>query len=89
MQMKLPVPTYSQEIKEINCTISCKEIMDDITTPKQGNTNRKYEKPKWIVSLEINIERIRTEIAHVQVIINCKNKGKFTKHQNTILHRLV
>ena len=62
--------------------------MDDITTPKQENTNRKQEKPKWIVNLENNIERIRTEIAHVQVIINCKNKGKFTIHRNTILHRL-
>ena len=80
-------------LREINCTIysiaiSCKEIMDDITTPKQENTNRKQEKPKWIVNLENNIERIRTEIAHVQVIINCKKKGKFTKRQNTILHRL-
>ena len=80
-------------LREINCTIysiaiSCKEIMDDITTPKQENTNRKQEKPKWIVNLENNIERIRTEIAHIQVIINCKKKGKFTKRQNTILHRL-
>ena len=67
-------------LKEINCTIysiaiSYKEVVDDITTPKQGNTNRKQEKPKWIVNLENNIERIRTEIARVQVIINCKNKG--------------
>ena len=62
--------------------------MDDITTPKQENTNRKEEKPKWNVNLENNIERIRTEIAHVQVTLNCKNKGKFTKRQNTILHRL-
>ena len=67
-------------LKEINCTIysiaiSYKEVVDDITTPKQGNTNRKQEKPKWIVNLENNIERIRAEIAHVQVIINCKNKG--------------
>ena len=60
----------------------------DITTPKQGTTNQKHEKPKWIVNLENNIERIRTEIAHVQVIKSCKDKGKFTKHQNTILHRL-
>ena len=57
-------------LREINCTIysiaiSCKEIMDDITTPKQENTNRKQEKPKWIVNLENNLERIRTEIAHV------------------------
>ena len=63
--------------------------MDDITTPKQGNTNRKQEKPKWIVNLKNNVETIRTEIAHVQVIINYKKKGKFTKHQNTILHRLI
>ena len=62
--------------------------MDDITTPKQENTNRKQEKPKWIVNLENNIERIRKEIAHVVFIINCKKKGKFTKRQNTILHRL-
>ena len=27
-------------------------------------------------------------MAHVQVIIKCKNKGKFMKHQNTILQRL-
>ena len=79
-------------LKEINCTIysiaiSCKEIIDDITTPKQGNKS-KTRNPKWIVKLENNIERIRTEIAHVQVIINCKNKAKFTKHRNTILHQL-
>ena len=73
-------------LREINCTIysiaiSCKEIMDDITTPKQENTNRKQEKPKWIVNLENNIERIRKETAHVVVIISCKKKGKFTpKH---------
>ena len=72
-------------LREINFTIysiaiSCKEIMDDITTPKQENTSRKQEKTKCIVNLENNIERIRTEIAHIQVIINCKNKGKFTKH---------
>ena len=55
--------------------------MDDITTPKQENTNRKQEKPKWIVNLENNIERIRKETAHVVVIISCKKKGKFTpKH---------
>ena len=38
-------------VREINCTIysiaiSCKEIMDDIATRKQENTNRKQEKPK-------------------------------------------
>ena len=60
--------------------------MDDITTPKQGNPNRKQEKPKWIVNLKNNIERIRTEIANIEVIKNCKNKEKFTKHKNTILH---
>ena len=62
--------------------------MDDIATPIQGNTNQKQEKPKWIVNLESNIERIKAEISHVHVIINCKNRRKFTKHQNTILNRL-
>ena len=51
----------------------------DITIPKQGTINRKQEKLKWIINLENNIERIRTETAHIQVIINCKYKGKFTK----------
>ena len=79
----------SISLREINGTIysiaiSCKEIMDDITTLKQENTNWKHEKPKWNVNLENNIERIRTEIAHVQVIIICKNKGKLKKHQNTM-----
>ena len=49
--------------------------MDDITTPKQKNTNRKQDKPVWIANLENNIERLRTYIAHVQVIIKFKNKG--------------
>ena len=80
-------------LREINCTIysiaiSCKEIMDDIATSKRENTNRKQEKLKWIVNLENNIDRIRIDVAHVQVTINCKNKGKFTKQQNTILRRL-
>ena len=60
--------------------------MDDITTPKQENRNRKQEKTKWIINFENNIKRLRTEIVHVQVIINCKNKGKFMKHQNTMVH---
>ena len=72
-------------LREINFTIysiaiSCKEIMDNITTPKKEHTSRKQEKTKCIVNLENNIERIRTEIAQIQVIMNCKNKGKFTKH---------
>ena len=80
-------------LREINCTIystafSSKEIMNDVSTHKQKNGNRKQEKPKWIVNFENNIERLKTVIIHVQVIINCKNKGKFTKHQKTILHRL-
>ena len=62
--------------------------MDDITTPKQENTNQKQEKPKWILNLEKNVERIRTEIALVLVIINWQNKGKFIKQQKSILHRL-
>ena len=75
--------------QEINCTIfSCKEIIDHITTFKKENRNWKQEKPKWIVNLESDIERLRTEIAHVQVIITFENKGKFAKHQNTILHQL-
>ena len=60
--------------------------MDDITTPKQENRNRKQEKTKWIINFGNNIKRLRTEIVHVQVIINCKNKGKFMKHQNTMVH---
>ena len=85
--------TENISVREINCTIysiaiSYKEIMDDITTSKQENGNRKQEKPKQIVNLENDVERIRTEIAYVQVIINCKNKEKFKKHQNTMLHRL-
>ena len=60
--------------------------MDDITTPKQENRNRKQEKTKWIINFENNIKRLRTEIVHVRVIINCKNKGKFMKHQNTMVH---
>ena len=59
--------------------------MDDITTPKQGNANRKQEKPKWIANLKNNIERIRTEIANIQVIKNYKNKENFTKDQLSVL----
>ena len=62
--------------------------MDDMTSLKQENRNQKQGKPKLFVNLENNIKRLKTEIAHVQVIINCKNKEKFMKHQNIILHRL-
>ena len=45
-------------LREINCTIysiaiSCKEIMDDITTPKQENTNRKQENQNGLSTLKI------------------------------------
>ena len=54
MQIKLPVPTYSQlrtsQLEKLtvqySIAISYKEIMDDITTSKQENGNRKQEKPK-------------------------------------------
>ena len=61
--------------------------MDDITTPKQGNTNRKQEKPKWIVNLKNNVETIRN--CPCSGYYKLQKERKFTKHQNTILHRLI
>ena len=45
-------------LRETNCriysiAISCKEIMDDITTPKQENTNRKQENQNGLSTLKI------------------------------------
>ena len=47
----------------INCTlyciaISCKEVFNDISTPEQQN--KTFDRPKWFVNLEKNIERLRT-----------------------------
>ena len=50
--------------------------------------NKKYNKPKWIVNLENSIDRIRREIAHTQVVIECKITKQYTKHQTFLLHRL-
>ena len=36
--------------------------MDDRATPKQENRNQKQEKPKWIVNLENNIQKLRIKI---------------------------
>ena len=58
---------------EINCTIysiaiSCKELNNDVSTTEK----RKNEPPKWITSIENNINRIRKLIARIQVVIKCK-----------------
>ena len=50
--------------------------------------NKKYNKPKWIITLENSIERVRREIAHTQVVTECKNTKQSTKHQTSLLHRL-
>ena len=68
----------------MNCTIyciaiSCKEIINDL--PAGEIQNKKYNKPKWIVNF-------RREIAHTQVVIECKNTKLHTKHQTSLLHRL-
>ena len=74
----------------INCTIyciavSCKEIINDLPTEEIQN---KYNKPTWIINLENSNDRIRREIAHTQVVIECKNTKLHTKHQTSLLHRL-
>ena len=58
---------------EINCTIysiaiSCKELNNGVSTTEK----RKNEPPKWITSIENNINRIRKLIARIQVVIKCK-----------------
>ena len=63
--------------------------MDDITKPKQENTNRKQETPKWIVNLKNHAERIRTDIVHIQVIINWKTKQNFFSKTTELFLKVV
>ena len=74
-------------ISTIYCiTILCKEIINDLPTGEMRN--KRYNQPKWIVNFENSIERFRREIAHTQVVIECKNTKQSTKHQASLLHRL-
>ena len=50
--------------------------------------NKKYNKLKRIGNLENSIKRIQREIAHTQVVIECKNTKQHPKHQTSLLHRV-
>ena len=82
-------------LKTINCTtnstiycitVSCKEIISDL--PTKEIQNKKYNKPKWIVNFENSIKIVWREIAHTQVVSECKTTKQSTKHQPSLLHRL-
>ena len=66
-----------------------------ITIPEQQGKlkeNRSFDqrnnKPEWQVQLEQKIEAIRKRLAFIDVILKCKQEGKFTKHQQTIEQKL-
>ena len=51
------------------------------------NANR-HVKPGWQIQLEQQISSYRRRQAFVDLILNCKKEGKYTKHQCNIEHKL-
>ena len=51
------------------------------------NANRNV-KPGWQIQLEQQITSYRQRLAFVDLILNCKKEGKYTKHQRNIEHKL-
>ena len=50
--------------------------------------DQRNNKPGCQVQLEQKIEAIRKRLAFIDVILKCKQEGKFTKHQRTIEQKL-
>ena len=48
------------------------------------NASRKSTKPKWLIQLEVSINNVRKQIGQLTTVIECLNKGMFTKHQNRL-----
>ena len=70
---------------EINVTlyaaaVSVKQYTDDLKQIKYEPI-RKNSAPGWIKKLEHSIERIRKEIAQLNVMIECKKTNTYSKHQ--------
>ena len=70
------VAVYSAAVTVLQSFNKLKEHKD--TTAKQVST------PKWIQNIDSKINSIRRKIAHLRLIIKCKQNGTFTPHQERI-----
>ena len=55
---------------------------------ERKNDQGKRKTPGWILSYENRVNAIRRKLAHVQVILNCKDSTKLTKKQYGIKEKL-
>ena len=58
------------------------------TTLKASN-HRTFMETKWVVQFTTTINRIRRDIAHIELIQKCKQMNSYTANQKRIRNRLI
>ena len=71
--------------EDINCLIYTSAV-----TAKGDTNNQRKERtePKWLTSLQNKIDSIRRNIAHIELILKCKETNTFSRKQLKICKRL-
>ena len=67
--------------------VTLKQYLND-TTLKPSNERISTE-PKWVVQFTTKINRIRRDIAHIELIQKCKQTKSYTANQERIRNRLI
>ena len=67
--------------------VTLKQYLND-TTLKPSNERISTE-PKWVVQFTTKINRIRRDIAHIELIQKCKQTNSYTANQKRIRNRLL
>ena len=67
--------------------VTLKQYLND-TTLKSRN-DRISTEPKWVVQFTTKINRIRRDIAHIELIQKCKQTNSYTANQKRIRNRLI
>ena len=67
--------------------VTLKQHLNDITL--KSSNDRKSTEPKWVVQFTTKINRIRRDIAHIELIQKCKQTNSYTANQKRIRNRLI
>ena len=70
----LTILTYLQHLNDVNL---------------KSTNNTKYRKPKWMVQLSDKINRLKRDIAHIELIQKCKQTNSYTASQKRIHNRMI
>ena len=86
LESESQIPSFSALNELIyTCAVTAQVHMGD---SRKENLKKKPPKPSWLIHLEERITSLRRKISQVTVVLNCKNSGQFTRHQQQLKEKV-